>query len=349
MNPPDCVSWAALSAGEKAAFGRRLAAALPTGFAFADVARHELGDVAGETARFTGPGGRAWAFVPGGEARLGFDASTWTPTAAEAESWARTAEDFDLAPDPAARVAEVVTPVRTAVLPPLLVEAAATELGWEPADLGDPDVQEALRSLDEARPGAREITAHRGDSAVRVRAGKDGALTAHRAGPLTPEGLSRTVRAEGFRFPTDDEWERLCGGGATTLWRWGDHVPDDRYPTEVSPAEAAWQREWALSGGTLERPAEGFQSDWDLHRRPNALGLHIAEDPYQREVVEGSAGVVVGTRGGDGGCAICGGEGFLAGWLPLATAWREPFYCGFAGDAAPTIGYTFGRRVLELG
>jgi hypothetical protein len=29
--------------------------------------------------------------------------------------------------------------------------------------------------------------------------------------------------------------------------------------------------------------------------------------------------------GGDGGCNICGGAGFFLGWLPLATAFRDPY------------------------
>jgi len=54
------------------------------------------------------------------------------------------------------------------------------------------------------------------------------------------------------------------------------------------------------------------------------------------------------TRGGDGGCMICGGAGFFVGWLTLATAYFEPHAC--QRDPAEPIspGYTIGRRVLPL-
>ncbi|NNJ27256.1 hypothetical protein [Alienimonas chondri] len=357
MTPPDLETWAALSVPEKQAFGERLAKDLPTGFAFAGVIRHELGQIAREVAHFTlaeakGPAATAWVFVPGGEARLGFDAMMWEPEAEERDSWAGTAEGYGLAPDPIVHLKDVLTPVRTAVLPPLLVEAESREVGWRPADPTDALVKEVLalgKKHLRGRAAGGSSSIGRDGRDVRVRRDEARTLIAEEADDLTPERLAATVRAGGFRYPTDDEWERLCDGGAKTLWRWGEHAPMDRYPTDVSPAEARWRTAWALSGGTLDRPAEGFETDWDLHLRPNALGLCIAQNPYQQEVVENAAGEVVGTRGGDGGCMLCGGAGFLAGWLPLATAWREPDFCGLDSEVALYPGHTFGRRVLELG
>lgn len=52
--------------------------------------------------------------------------------------------------------------------------------------------------------------------------------------------------------------------------------------------------------------------------RPNAFGLVIAHDPYAWEYCE-RPGVF---RGGDGGTAWCGGEGTLAIWRALGTAYR---------------------------
>jgi hypothetical protein len=147
-----------------------------------------------------------------------------------------------------------------------------------------------------------------------------------------------------FRFPTSDEWEYACGAGASTLFRWGDHVPCDRYPTDVSPAEAAWRRLWVFSGGKLERPAEGFASDWEFHRQPNAFGLQMASDPYKYELLA-EPGIF---RGGDGGATICGGAGFFAGWLTLATAYFEEYACGYDPAEPLMPGFTIGRRVLEL-
>jgi uncharacterized protein (DUF1697 family) len=54
-----------------------------------------------------------------------------------------------------------------------------------------------------------------------------------------------------------------------------------------------------------------------------AFGLLIASNPYNCELVA-EIGV---TRGGDGGCTICGGAGFFIGWLTLATAYFEEHSC----------------------
>ena len=115
-----------------------------------------------------------------------------------------------------------------------------------------------------------------------------------------------------------DEWEYLCGGGADTLFRWGDHAPCDRYP---------------LGRG-----------ESDLERRPNAFGLTIAFDPYQFELTA-TPGT---TRGGDGGNTVCGGAGFFVGWLILATAYFEKEACRHDRTEVIDLGYTVGRRVLEL-
>ncbi|ABW26009.1 formylglycine-generating enzyme family protein [Acaryochloris marina] len=158
------------------------------------------------------------------------------------------------------------------------------------------------------------------------------------------ESLCTELQVDGFRYPTADEWEYACGAGSPNLFRWGNHVPCDRYPTSVSPDEAAWRRQWILSGGKLDYPMQGFQADWDYHHRPNAFGLFIAEDPYKSELLADPCF----TRGGDGGCTICGGEGYFIGWLTLATAYFEPHTCEVDPDSDINIGYTIGRRVFPL-
>ena len=91
-------------------------------------------------------------------------------------------------------------------------------------------------------------------------------------------------------------------------------------------------------------PRGGFSSDWDYHRQPNAFGLLIASNPYKYELVA-EIGV---TRGGDGGCTICGGAGFFFGWLTLATAYFEEHSCKHDPTEPISHGYAVGRRVLEL-
>ena len=135
----------------------------------------------------------------------------------------------------------------------------------------------------------------------------------------THASLLAALAAEGMRLPTSDEWEFLCGAGAQTLFRWGDHTPGHCYPTD--------------------------RGDWTRHREPNALGLHIAEDPYRYEVVMEPTH----RRGGDGGSSICGGAGFFMGWLPLASAFFDQYGSTAPGDGVLQSGFSFARRVLPLG
>ena len=95
------------------------------------------------------------------------------------------------------------------------------------------------------------------------------------------------VCAGGFVLPTIDQWEYACAGGVDKLFRWGDAVPDtDPYVTR----------------------------GWEIHRQPNAFGLHMTHDTYQMEAT--SEGRL---KGGDGGEAVCGGAAAFATWTPLSS------------------------------
>ncbi|QEH36368.1 hypothetical protein OJF2_49300 [Aquisphaera giovannonii] len=333
--------WEAVTSFERETIARALAKDLPTGFHFEAVARFELGDASHHVALFR-KDGAVFALIPSAEVTLGFDPDRpWEPNPDELESWEATAEEYEIDRTIREYIAEVTLRPRRVQLPPLLIEVEAKEVGWSPVGLDDPVVREIVRE----HGTKRRVEMSRGGTSTRVRPGDDGQLIAERSLVATHAELSARLAAGGYRFPTSDEWEYACGAGTSTLFRWGDHAPCDRYPTDVSPAEAAWRRRWALSGGKLEPPAEGFRSDWDAHGRPNAFGLSIAADPYKWELVA-EAGT---TRGGDGGCTICGGVGFFLGWLTLATAYFEEHSCRHDPAEPISQGYTVGRRVLDLG
>ncbi len=297
--------WEGVTAREREAIAKRLAMQLPFGFKFQVIKQFQLGEQGHYIALYQSENA-TFALIPGGLVKLGYDETRpVSPNRDEIESWRDTAEEYGITQTLEEYLANVTLRIRRAEIPPFLIETTAGQLGWEPIGIDDPQVQSILREY-----GAqRQVEVSHGEVSTRIRYSVDGAIIAERSLSCTHAELAAKLGLSGFRFPTSDEWEYACGGGVPTLFRWGDHVPCDRYPTDVSPAEAAWRRQWALSAGTLARPAEGFTSDWDYHRQANAFGLSIASDPYQCELVA----EIGTTRGGDGGGNICGGAGFYVG------------------------------------
>ena len=314
--------WKLMSATERQQTAKRVARQLPNGFELESVQTFELAGLANQIAQFRFERAR-FALVPGGLVSIGFDAGRWTPVQDERESWAKTVSDYGITGRIEEHVTHATTRRRQVELNPFLIEALPHEAGWQPIDLHDPTVQQILAE----NSVGRNIDYSRDHITTRVRWSTGGTVIAQRARNVTHADLIAELAATraGFRYPTPDEWEYACGGGAWTLFRWGDHVPCDRYPTDVNPAG-------------------GFEPDWDHHRQPNAFGLQIATDPYKFELTH-TPGI---TRGGDGGTASCGGMGFFMGWLALATAYFEDHTCKH--DPAETIahGHTLARRVFPL-
>lgn len=248
----------------------------------------------------------------------------------------KTAQEYGLKENIHEHVRAVTLRPREVELASFLVEAVPWELGWKTIDSDD----EKVKSLIKQYPMGVHLCGSGGET--RVLKGKDCLFHAERSTNQTQAELVEEFRKAGFRLPTSDEWEYICGCGEQTLFRWGNHVPCDRYPLDSKKAKH--RRESAHSEAKLERPAEAFTGDWDLHVKPNRLGITIASNPYHCELVA-DAGI---TRGGDAGCSICGGYGFFAGWLPLATAYFEEHFCKFDPAKPILAGYTIGRRVFDL-
>lgn len=123
--------------------------------------------------------------------------------------------------------------------------------------------------------------------------------TLRMTGPVWRAQVLDRLKEQGSRFPTNDEWEYACSGGARTLFRWGDEWPS----IDWTPAERRGDVEWRD----------------DL--QPNAFGVEIAQNPWHLEYCA-EPNIL---RGGDGGTAASVGAGREFVWFTLATAYRFPF------------------------
>lgn len=305
--------WRTLSHSEREALVKQIHSELPTGFEFEAL----IGNNA-----FFRSGAAQFVFIPGRRITLGFDAGRrWEPTPQETESWEHTARQYGFSGTIHDHGLELTLRPREVEIAPILIETSARELAWKTIEV-DGEIKKLVKKYPD---GVHHIC--RGETETRVRKNSDGSLSAERSLERTHGDLIEEFKAAGFRFPTSDEWEYACGCGEPTLFRWGDHAPCDRYPL-----------------GKIKSPVGEFGADWNLHLKPNSLGISIASNPYHCELTA-EMGV---TRGGDGGFKLCGGSGFFVGWLTLATAYFEEHFCRHEADEKIPAGYTVGRRVLDL-
>jgi hypothetical protein len=335
--------WKTFSRSEREAYARLLVRQLPVGFSYHSLQTFGLGRESHQMARFEFENA-SFVLIPGGPTSIGYDANRlWQPTPQENESWQETAEEYGINRSIQEHIIQATLRPRDVFIQPLLVETYATEFGWEPFDADHPMVKQAVDEnfLDTS---SRQVEMFHGGIRLRIQRDLDGKITAQRVANQTHHEVTDMLARTGFRLPASDEWEYICGGNSNTLFRWGDHVPCDRYPIDISPDEAQWRRDWVLSGGKLDYPAGGFITDWGLHRQPNNFGVYIASNPYNYELVAEPEM----TRGGDGGGTICGGAGFFVGWLALATAYFEEHACKRDPELPILADYTIGRRVLPL-
>jgi hypothetical protein len=311
-----------LPSAERQAILRGLA--LPPGFEWSRFERFERFGAATDTAVYTFEGSE-FVFAPGDTVTLGWDSFAVGPDADTRRDMEETLAEGGVTDSLEDYLKACMSPVRKAAIGPMLVERNLRDVGWRRVPLDSPEIergkhfQEGLKQVQEG-----DCTQYTLNDTFRLRrAGEE--ITVDLFDEFSYAEFVDGVQRSGFRLPTEDEWEYLCGGGARTLFRWGDSFDYELRLRHFN--------------------AEEGQSDLE---KANQFGLSIAYDPYKLEVLMESAQFV---KGGDGGCNLCGGAGLVMGYLPVAPYFRDRFSVEDESSRfREVIGgdYTFYRRVVRL-
>lgn len=247
---------------------------------------------------------REFVLVPGDQVTLGWDRWQEGMDEMTAEDLQETVSEYEIE-DVDGFIRDQMSPVRQAVIEPLLVERRTQQLGWtevsldDSSALADEDFQKEIEKF--------KLSAYSGymlNKQFRLDR-QEGEIRAYVFNSeLTYEGVLTDAEEEGFSLPNEDEWEYLYGGGCRTLFPWGDSF---NYELKFRYFE---------DKGKREQEQEEEERPYDLEL-PNVFGLYFAGDPYQYELTSGGSDYL--PKGGDGGGMLCGGMGQLMGYLP-ATA-----------------------------
>ena len=208
----------------------------------------------------------------------------------------------------------------TVLIHPMLVQKDYSETCWK--DILDDELKENKewqKMIEDAeKKGVSEITVHKSICLYKGNGSWHGKLYRETTFKELLQGITDT----GFSLPTKREWEYLAGKGCRSIFPWGNNMDFSmklRY------------MEWTDSDDEYTLEKENF------------FGLHIAFDPYCREIVYD--GGVFSYKGGDGGRNICGGLGPVWGYFPVS-----PYFENKDEEMGEYIngGYDFFRRVIRI-
>jgi len=185
--------------------------------------------------------------------------------------------------------------VRKATIKPMLVERDLQTVAWRKSnleELKDFD-SDLLKDYNEFKSSNyNRLTLD--ETARFTKVGNDIEIELY--DDISYEELCENLKDEGFSLANLDEWEYLCGGGCRTLFPWGDDIDYNMnlfYYTKKG-------------------------NKYDLEE-PNFFGLSIAYDPYKMEIIDNKSF----SKGGDGGCNVCGGFGEFLGYLSCSPYFNQ--------------------------
>ena len=208
--------------------------------------------------------------------------------------------------------------VRKATIKPILVERDLQILAWRKSNLEELKdfYSDLLKDHNEFKSSNyNRLTLD--ETARFTKVGNDIEIELY--DDISYEELCENLKEEGFSLANLDEWEYLCGGGCRTLFPWGDDIDYNMnlfYYTKKG-------------------------NKYDLEE-PNFFGLSIAYDPYKMEIIDNKSF----SKGGDGGCNICGGYGDFLGYLPCSPYFNQVIDYeeeDLNGD------FNFYRRIIRIG
>ena len=208
--------------------------------------------------------------------------------------------------------------VRKATIKPILVERDLQILAWRKSNLEELKdfYSDLLKDHNEFKSSNyNRLTLD--ETARFTKVGNDIEIELY--DDISYEELCENLKDEGFSLANLDEWEYLCGGGCRTLFPWGDDIDYNMnlfYYTKKG-------------------------NKYDLEE-PNFFGLSIAYDPYKMEIIDNKSF----SKGGDGGCNICGGYGDFLGYFPCSPYFNQVIDYeeeDLNGD------FNFYRRIVRIG
>lgn len=247
-------AWDALTCAEREAAARRIAEHLPEPFQFKGLKTHSLGAQTHETALF-GWKRSTFALILGGAANLGYDESASPfPDEAQRENWEATEADFNVSLGELLQ--ESMTPPRTIVFEPFLMEVRPTRL---------PEYADWHRVTERvAKQGFRPPTPDEWEYACGA-----GSRTLFRWGDTCPLDTLPIDRADwdghqqpnafGLRMPSDPyRWEltsepgvmRGGDGGGTICGGMGELAG---WLPLATPFTVTWENEYEVIGAFLRR------------------------------------------------------------------------------------------------